>query len=134
MKRRSAILVIVLSGVVAGVILWHGGAYRAIQGTAIIGNFMDSETFIDVRTDSEWSVGHLDGALHFDVARLQQGQLPDMAKDTPIAVYCRTGHRAGQALQILQTNGFTNVRNAGGLQDLVTHGGKICAGEQSSCN
>lgn len=76
------------------------------------------EIFIDVRTDGEWNEGHRDGALHFELARLQQGQLPDLAKDTSIAVYCRAGVRAEQALQILQKNGFTKVRNAGGLSNL----------------
>lgn len=96
--------------------------------------FTNSETFIDVRTDEEWNAGHLDGALHFDLARLQQGQLPDLVKDVPIAVYCRTGHRAGEALQILQENGFTNVRNAGGFAGLQAQGKKTCTGTRSTCD
>ncbi len=79
---------------------------------------MDSETFIDVRTDGEWSEGHLDDALHFELARLEHGQLPDLKKDTMIAVYCRRGVRAEKAAQILKKNGFTNVRNAGGYDGL----------------
>jgi rhodanese-related sulfurtransferase len=85
---------------------------------------MDQELFIDVRTDEEWNEGRLDGALHFELARLQQGQLPDLAKDAPIAVYCRRGVRAEQARKILQENSFLNVRNAGGFDDLMAQGKK----------
>ena len=92
------------------------------------------ETFVDVRTDQEWEAGHLNGAIHLDVTKIQQGQLPNLPKDTPIALYCRTGHRAGQALSILQQNGFTNVRNAGGLSDLQSSGKKVCSGATVSCN
>ena len=36
----------------------------------------NAETYVDVRTDAEWNEGHVDGALHFDVARLKAGELP----------------------------------------------------------
>ncbi len=135
MKRRLAFLVIVLGVATAGAILWHGGAYRMITGgSAIIGIVINPETFIDVRTDGEWNAGHLDGALHFDLVWLQRGELPDLSKDAPIALYCRTGIRAGEALKILQENGFTNVRNAGGFAGLQAQGKKTCAGTQSTCD
>jgi phage shock protein E len=101
----------------------------AVKGAKIV-----AETYIDVRTDQEWQQGHLDGAMHFDLALLQQGQLPGLPKDTPIALYCRTGVRAGQALQILQQNGFTNARNAGGFAALQAQGNKVCLGIEPSCN
>jgi rhodanese-related sulfurtransferase len=129
MKKYLAYGIIVLAVVVSGAILWQGGAYRAnMKGTAT-----NPETFIDVRTDAEWAAGHLDGALHFDLVRLQAGELPNVAKDAPLATYCRTGIRAGQALQILQANGFTNVRNAGGFADLQAQGKKTCTGTASTC-
>lgn len=79
---------------------------------------MDNELFIDVRTDDEWNDGHLDGALHFELARLEGGSLPDIGKNVPIALYCRHGIRAERAHRILEKNGFANVRNAGGYDDL----------------
>jgi phage shock protein E len=82
--------------------------------------------FIDVRTDEEWAAGHIDGALHFDLARLQQGELPDVPKNAAIGLYCRSGVRAGEALQILQENGFANVRNAGGFSALADQRMKTC--------
>lgn len=93
-----------------------------------------TEIFLDVRTPEEWNVGHLDGAVHFELARLESGEVPDLPKDASIAVYCRSGNRAGQAKVIMEDNGFTNLRNAGGLEDLENRGAKICAGNHPSCS
>ena len=45
-----------------------------------------SEVFIDVRTDDEWEAGHVEGALHLELAKIQEGQMPDLPHDTPIAI------------------------------------------------
>ena len=39
-------------------------------------------------------------------------------KDTPIVLYCASGARSGQAMRFLKQNGFTDVINAGGLDDM----------------
>lgn len=93
-----------------------------------------TKIFLDVRTPEEWNAGHLDGAVHFELARLENGEMPDLPKDASIAVYCRSGSRAGQAKAIMEDNGFTNLRNAGGLEDLERRGAKICTGDRPSCN
>ncbi|MDR3642374.1 MAG: rhodanese-like domain-containing protein [Candidatus Doudnabacteria bacterium] len=114
-------------------LFWKGGPNNenssAVKGASIV-----AETYMDVRTDQEWAAGHLDGAVHFDLVKMQQGLLPDLPKNTPIALYCRSGHRAGEALAILQQNGFTAVRNAGAFSDLQSQGKKICIGDLASCN
>lgn len=76
------------------------------------------EVYIDVRTLDEWNAGHLHSATHLDLVRIQQGEMPNLPKDTPIALYCRGGVRAGEALTILQRKGFSNLRNAGGFDEL----------------
>ena len=78
--------------------------------------------YLDVRTDNEWSAGHIKGAIHFDLARLQAGELPDILKDSNIQVYCKTGVRAGMAKEILNNAGFTNVTDAGGFENLEVQG------------
>jgi rhodanese-related sulfurtransferase len=79
---------------------------------------MQSEVFIDVRTKGEWDEGHHHDALHFDLEKIMQGHIPPLAKDTPIALYCRSGSRAGIAQVILQQQGFIHVRNAGAFDAL----------------
>ncbi|MDW3122319.1 rhodanese-like domain-containing protein [Vibrio sp. 1974] len=35
-----------------------------------------------------------------------------------IVLYCRSGNRSGKAYQYLQSQGFTNLHNAGGFEEL----------------
>lgn len=76
----------------------------------------------DVRTAEEYAISHVKTAKLFPLASMQAGQLPDVPKDAPIAVYCRTGHRAGQAVELLKAAGYTNITNVGGLQNLSDYG------------
>jgi rhodanese-related sulfurtransferase len=46
--------------------------------------------------------------------------LPD--KDAPVVVYCKSGRRASTAKQALEAQGYTNVLNAGGYDDVVSMG------------
>ncbi len=39
-------------------------------------------------------------------------------KDKPIVLYCASGARSGQAMRFLKQNGFADVVNAGGLDDM----------------
>ena len=54
---------------------------------------------VDVRTAEEYSAGHIPGATNVDFysedfLRLIEASIP---KDCPVAVYCRTGKRSGEA-------------------------------------
>ncbi len=70
---------------------------------------------LDVRTPEEWGAGHKAGAVHFDIERLMEGEVPQINKDDEVHVYCQSGGRAEMAVAILQAKGFTNVHNAGGF-------------------
>ena len=73
-------------------------------------------TVIDVRTEAEWKIGHLEGALHIewqDILKIPS----DIQKDEEIYLYCRSGNRSGKATQILLEAGYTNAKNAGSLFD-----------------
>ncbi len=74
--------------------------------------------YIDVRTPEEFASGHYPNAINHPVELIMQGILPELAKDTEINLYCRSGARAGIAQQMMQQAGFTNVTNKGGLSDL----------------
>lgn len=74
--------------------------------------------YIDVRTPEEFASGHYPDAINHPVELIMQGILPELAKDTKINLYCRSGGRAGVAQQIMEQSGFTNVTNKGGLSDL----------------
>lgn len=82
-------------------------------------------TLLDVRTDDEWNAGHALGAVHFDLVRLQNGELPPIPKDSAVYVYCRSGVRAAAAKEILEQGGYANVVNFGGLANWQAQGGAV---------
>jgi phage shock protein E len=73
---------------------------------------------IDVRTQAEWDEGHLEIAKHIPLDQITE-RIGDVAplKDQKIYLHCRSGGRSGQAMTQLQGLGYTNVENAGGLEE-----------------
>jgi phage shock protein E len=80
---------------------------------------------IDVRTPEEFAESHAKDAVNLPLTDIQNGVYPDIAKDAPIYLYCRTGNRAGQAKELLEQSGFTHVTNVGGLIDWQSQGGEV---------
>lgn len=79
--------------------------------------------WIDVRTAEEFAQGHLQDAVNIPVERITaeiKKISPD--KNAPVNLYCRSGRRAEVALQALKKEGYTNVTNHGGYEDLVKKG------------
>jgi phage shock protein E len=73
---------------------------------------------IDVRTQAEWDEGHLDIATHIPLDQITD-RITEVAPDKAQKIYlhCRSGGRSGQAKTQLEGLGYTNVENAGGLED-----------------
>lgn len=63
---------------------------------------------VDVRTGVEYSEGHIAGAININVMDDSFRALSDslLTKDTPVAVYCRSGKRSKAAADILSKKGF----------------------------
>jgi len=70
-------------------------------------------TVLDTRGQEEWESGHIEGALHVYVGHLEQ-RLSEIPRDKPVAVYCKTGHRAGLSASILLRAGYPKVFNIPG--------------------
>lgn len=77
---------------------------------------------IDVRTLSEWQEGHIDGAALLPLQDIVDGVMPDARKDEPLFVYCRSGARAGMAVDVLKRQGYSQAKNIGGLEDAAQYG------------
>ena len=67
---------------------------------------------IDVREPYENAEFNIGGEL-VPLGTIQSFQLDDLEpyKNEELIVYCRSGNRSGQACLILETVGFTNVKN-----------------------
>lgn len=65
---------------------------------------------IDVRTPSEFSAGHLAGAVNIDFENPSfAAEIQKLDKATPYFVYCRSGNRSGQATAMMKKEGITQI-------------------------
>jgi phage shock protein E len=73
---------------------------------------------VDVRTPAEFADEAYPGAVNIPLPALPARMHELGPKDAPIVLYCASGARSGQAMRFLRQNGFTDVVNAGGLDDM----------------
>lgn len=73
---------------------------------------------VDVRTPAEFRDGAYPGAINIPLALLPLKMNELGPRSVPIVLYCASGARSGQAMRLLKQNGFTDVINAGGLDDM----------------
>jgi rhodanese-related sulfurtransferase len=67
---------------------------------------------IDVRTPGEYSGGTIDGAVNIDYYSDDfKAQIAELDKNQPVYVFCRSGGRSSQAMQIFKEEGFTEIYN-----------------------
>jgi phage shock protein E len=74
--------------------------------------------WIDVRSTLEHALDNIDGDVrisHGDIVEGVTELFPD--KGTNIRLYCRSGQRASVAMAELKNAGYSNVSNAGGIED-----------------
>ncbi len=79
-------------------------------------------TILDVRRDEEWRQGHIPHAQHLHLAELP-GRIDGVPHDEPVAVICRTGHRAEIAASMLAATGRKVIAvGQGGMADWLERG------------
>jgi len=77
------------------------------------------EVWIDVRSVAEHEASSIPGHAnipHPDIG----GSIGDLVtdKNAPVFLYCGSGRRAGIAKETLDSLGYTNVTNSGGIDDV----------------
>lgn len=65
---------------------------------------------IDVREPAEFEESHVEGAVNIPLGDIMK-RLDEIPKDDEVVVYCRSGGRAGVAVQGLGSMGYTNITN-----------------------
>tara|TARA_Y100000310_G_scaffold56844_1_gene52140 strand:+ start:2438 stop:3592 length:1155 start_codon:yes stop_codon:yes gene_type:complete len=81
----------------------------------------DHEDFllVDVREEPEWDICKIEGAKLIPMSQILQGDLTDLEdieKDKKIVLYCHTGARSAEILEILRNKGFKSLKNlVGGI-------------------
>ncbi|MDD4095984.1 MAG: rhodanese-like domain-containing protein [Oscillospiraceae bacterium] len=79
---------------------------------------LESYIIVDVREQSEFNAGHIEGAVLVPVGSIEElapELLPD--KDQILLLYCRSGNRSAQAAAKLRDMGYTNIYDFGGIRD-----------------
>ncbi|MGM0478425.1 MAG: rhodanese-like domain-containing protein [Bacteroidota bacterium] len=70
----------------------------------------DQAQFIDVRTPDEFNKGSFEDAKNIPLSELQ-GRISEIAKNKQTVVFCRSGSRSAQAIQLLKKAGYNNIIN-----------------------
>jgi len=63
---------------------------------------------VDVRTREEYDSGHIEGAILIPVSELE-GRIIELSKEEELLIYCRTGNRSSNSVNILKANGYTKI-------------------------
>lgn len=112
-RRIKFALAVTAAAAVMVAVLWQVTAYEVVDGLAE-GDTMESIRVIDVRSEKEWDMGHVEEAIRIDakdIALEIEGQVDNRSEK--IRLYCSSGTRAGRAKRKLLAMGYTNVRNLG---------------------
>jgi rhodanese-related sulfurtransferase len=104
-----------------GMLLWPmlkpGGSQSLSPSQATLLMNRENAIVIDVRESSEWNTGHIAGARHIPMPKLQE-KLAELEKfkQRPLIICCLSGNRSSVAASTLRKAGFEKVFNlAGGI-------------------
>lgn len=86
---------------------------------------------VDARTDAEFAVSHLPGAIHLNLESATELELQKLDPLRTHVVYCSAGYRACQLARKMQSVGMLDVRNLeGGIFAWANEGHPVQRGGQ----
>jgi len=89
-----------------------------MAGSSVKEKIAAGARIVDVRTPAEFKDGAYPDAINIPLSILPVRMNDLEPRDKPIVLYCASGARSGQGLRILKAAGYTDVINAGGLDDM----------------
>ncbi len=107
-----------IAGFVAENVL--NGNMKQIHWHDLISMDKNSIFLLDVRTNEEYSLGTIPGAVNIPVDELRKN-LNRIPKDKKIVIFCGVGLRGYVAYRILAQNGFENIYNLSGGYKTYEH-------------
>ena len=72
------------------------------------------DVLLDVRTQPEWAMGHVPGALFMPMVSVPM-RMSELDTRRPVYVICESGARSFQVCQFLDGHGFDAVNVLGGM-------------------
>ncbi len=78
--------------------------------------------YVDVRTPAEYSTGYFKDAVNIPLDEIANrvSEINGLGEQ-PIVFYCRSGNRSGMAVSYLTQQGYKNIYNGGGIDDLLQY-------------
>jgi rhodanese-related sulfurtransferase len=109
-----------LDGYLAGgVAAWKQAGFLVAQTHQITAEELHSQLqahgvqVLDVRRQPEWDAGHIEGATWWPLDNFKVAP-PEIDRDAPLAVHCKSGYRSIIASSLLERAGFHHVLNVAG--------------------
>lgn len=109
-KMLPTLLIAAVVLVAAYFLFLKGGDVSGAEARKLV---QDGARLVDVRTPAEFAAGHIDGAVNIPVQQLDARLHELQPKDRALVVYCRSGHRSGNAARLLKSAGFPAVHDLG---------------------
>jgi phage shock protein E len=104
---------LVLIGLLVLFVFWkRRGDISVPDARALI---QEGALLLDVRTQAEFSAGHLPDAKNVPLAQLEHELQKLGPKGRAIVVYCLSGARSAVAAGVLKRAGFEKVKNLGAM-------------------
>lgn len=130
MNKKNLILTIIIILLIPQVIIFIIASNKDDSSQKIIKNITSKEAkkmmeansnnpnlvIIDFRTKDEFNSGYIKNALNIDFyAKDLEAQLNKLDKNKKYLIYCRSGNRSSQALEIMKKLNFKEVYEFGGI-------------------
>ena len=113
---KKSVFLIALVSLIASFAMAESMDYRDPSNLkALIESERSDYLFLDVRTEGEYSSGHIPNAVNIPYDTLPSSLPSDITKDSLIILYCRSGNRSGIGAKALVKAGYTNVQDFGGI-------------------
>ena len=131
---KKAILWVAIAAAVAGVLFLafkpaSGGGVKNVDSAGLLAVQEKGAQVVDVRSQGEYDLGHIPGAVIVPVDTLQAAAA-NWDRNATYVVYCATGSRSAQAVSIMTGMGFKSISHfAEGVQAWT---GKLDTGATSS--
>ncbi len=107
-----------------------GSNIKTVNAKKFNESINENTVIIDVRTPQEYDEGYLNNAINIDFNSTNfKQEISKLDKEKEYLIYCRSGNRSGQALNIMKSMGFKNVTNlSGGILSWLNGGfNTICS-------
>jgi rhodanese-related sulfurtransferase len=86
---------------------------REIDVESLAGELAEGAVLVDVRTPQEYAEVRVPGAVLIPLDQLS-ARLPELDKEQPLYVVCRSGHRSAAVCDALEPLGYDAVNVSGG--------------------